>query len=152
MRPSGPRASLGYLVRSTTTISPALRPAVRHPATSTSASTRLSNGTTKPRPGAIHLQPADDALVAARHHLHHAPFVAALGAALDARDDAIAVHRVASAPGGMNRSSPRCPSRDTNPTPLGRRVDGADDEVRPAGQAEEMPALPDQVAGRRRAP
>ena len=96
--------------------------------------------------GAIDLQPADDPLVAARHHLHHAPFVAALGAALHARGHAIAVHRVAERARRDEQVVAGLPVAGHETDAAGRRVDGADDQVRPAWQAEEMPALPHQFA------
>ena len=94
---------------------------------------------------AVHLQPPDEALVAARQHLEHTPLVAPLGPALDPGGDAIAVHRVSQRARRDEQILEVLPFAGHEPDAARRRVDGAHDEVRAAGQTEQMPALADQV-------
>ena len=55
---------------------------------------RRSNGTTKPMPDVVDVVAADDRARAALEDAEDAPFGAVVADPLDARDDAVAVHRL----------------------------------------------------------
>ena len=149
MRPSGPRASLGHFVRSTTTISPARR------------GQRLASGDQHVRQhplverhdeaaaGAIDLAAgrrcAGDARETTSTTRPSSPRSVRRSTRAVTRSPCIASP---SAPGGMNRSLARADrSRDTKPTPLAVVWRCPTTRSVRLGQAEEVPALAHQFAG-----
>ena len=104
--------------------------------------------------GVVGLEAADERRLAALEDPDDAPFEPLLGLPLDARDDAIAVHRLGQVGGRdvdvlLVAASTVLGHDEAEAGRIGREP--ADDEVHLLGQAEAVAANLQQLAGRRRA-
>ena len=101
--------------------------------------------------GVVHVEAADDASGAALEDADDAPFGAAVRDPLDARHDAVAVHRLIQVAAGdvdVARHLLERLVRHDEPEPARVRGDTPDDEVHPVRQAETVAARLNQVPGR----
>ena len=148
MRPSAGRLGVGQRVSSATTIAPGSAFRASAGGTCTSVSSRLSNGTTKPRPESSRSKrPTTEAFARSRIRMTRPSMRSACCRSMrtTTRSPWSASLRLADETYTSGDAS-RPVSGVTNPKPARMRLQAADDEVHPVGEAEPVAANLDQVA------